>query len=117
MTEATVIAATGGAIRCAVWLDSGADSCAFPISFAALLGLDVLKLPMALTAGVGSSLNNTYYAWLDIDLGRGIRFRSFAGFTDGLEKHGIGLLGQEGFFEFYNVRLSHKERKFTIETT
>ena len=44
-------------------------------------------------------------------------FNSYVGFTDGLERQGIGLLGQSGFFEYYNVHFLHKERKFTIETT
>jgi hypothetical protein len=34
--------------------DSGAEHCIFPLSFAAALGLDQLKMPVQTTCGVGS---------------------------------------------------------------
>ena len=114
---ATITASTGRHQRCFVCLDTGADSCVFPLSFAKLLGLDILSMPKQMTGGVGSVANSTYYADLTIDLGRGIQFRSQAGFLDGLEAQGVGLLGQNGFFEYYNVAFYHQQKKFTIETT
>lgn len=103
--------------RCAVVLDSGADHCVFPASFAAVLGIDLLQLRKNLTGGVGTSANTTYYTDLFIDLGSGIEFKSYVAFTAGMDLHGLGLLGQAGFFEYYNVAFFHKLRKFTIETT
>jgi hypothetical protein len=112
---ATITGSTGSHVRCFVCLDTGADACVFPLSFAKLLGLDILKMPRQMTGGVGSVANSTYYDTLTIDLGPGLRFQTLAGFLDGLEAQGIGLLGQSGFFEFYNVAFSHKQKKFTIE--
>ena len=73
-------------------------------------------MPKNLTVGVGSSANTTYYGDLEIDLGYGIRFRSYVGFTSGLDQVGYGLLGQAGFFEYYKVHFHHRERRFCIET-
>ena len=103
-------------MRCLVCPDTGADYCVFPASFAALLGLDILRMPKNLTSGVGSTANVTYYDSLDIDLGRGIQFHSYVGFTAGMEVHGIGLLGQTGFFDYYNVSFFRSQHRFTIET-
>jgi hypothetical protein len=96
--------------------DSGADACLFPLSLAILLKLDVLNLPKALTGGVGSQANVTYYDTITVDLGNGIAFSSYAGFTQGLDPIGLGLLGQAGFFEYFRVEFQHKQKLFTIET-
>jgi hypothetical protein len=95
--------------------DTGADVCIFPLSIAAALQLDVLNLPTEKISGVGNSGNTTYFDEVEIDCGFGIRFRTFAGFTSGLESQGTGLLGQRDFFENYNVVFSHKMRVFAIE--
>jgi hypothetical protein len=104
-------------MRCVVCLDSGADSCVFPALFATALGIDLLTLKRNVTGGVGSSGNVTYYTDLEISLGSGIQFKSNVGFTAALDAQGMGLLGQTGFFEFYNVTFLQKQRKFVIETT
>jgi len=85
------------------------------MSVALLLGLDVLSLPRAFTGGVGSQANLTVYEMVKIDLGDGIVFSARAGFTAGLEALGLGLLGQDGFFENYNCEFRHKDKIFTIE--
>ena len=97
--------------------DSGADACLFPMSLAILLKLDVLGLPKALTGGVGSSANVTYYDTITLDLGHGIEFSAYVGFTAGMDNLGFGLLGQEGFFDKYNVEFLHQQKRFTIEPT
>jgi hypothetical protein len=102
--------------RSLVLLDTGADSCVFPAAFAAFLGIDLFALKKNVTAGVGSSGNVTYYTDLEISLGRGIQFRSYVGFTDALDRLGMGLLGQSGFFDYYNVCFYQSQRRFTIET-
>ncbi len=96
--------------------DSGADACLFPLSLAILLKLDVLKLPKALTGGVGSQANVTYYDTIMIDLGEGVAFSAFSGFTQGMDSIGLGLLGQAGFFEQFRVEFLHKQKVFTIES-
>jgi hypothetical protein len=103
-------------LRCVVCLDSGADHCLFPAIFASTLGIDLLRLKKHLTSGVGSSSNPTYYADLQVTLDRGIQFTSYVGFTPALDPQGIGLLGQFGFFDTYNVHFQLKQSKFMIDT-
>ena len=112
---ATITASNGQSIRCVVLPDSGADSCLFPLSLAIMLKLDVLRLPKALTIGVGSQSNTTYYDKLSIDLGQGIAFEAYVGFTQGLDSVGMGLLGQNGFFDSYHVEFRHADKVFTVE--
>jgi hypothetical protein len=95
---ATLTAENGESLRCVVLLDTGADSCVFPLVMAIALKLDVLSLPKAMTGGVGTSTNVTYYTNLTIDIGNGIAFKAYSGFTEGMNAQGIGLLGQAGFF-------------------
>jgi hypothetical protein len=113
---ATVTASTGVTLRCLVLPDSGADACLFPLSLAILLKIDVLKLPKATTGGVGSQGNITYYDTLTIDIGNGIAFSAYVGFTQGLDITGFGLLGQSGFFENYKVEFLHKQKIFNVES-
>jgi len=88
----------------------------FPLSLAILLKLDVLKLPKALTGGVGSSANTTYYDTITIDLGSGIAFSAYTGYTQEMDQMGLGLLGQDGFFECYKVEFLLSKKVFTIES-
>lgn len=93
------------------------------LSFASLIGLDPLQMPMQMTGGVGSMANATYYADIEIQLRIAgpngpipvISFRTYAGFTPGLEAQGIGLLGQVGFFENYCATFDHPNKLFHIE--
>jgi hypothetical protein len=96
---ATITATNGHSLRCIVLPDSGADACLFPLSLAIMLKLDVLLLPKSLTMGVGSQANPTYYDKLLIDMGKGIVFTAYVGFTQGMDSVGMGLLGQDGFFD------------------
>ena len=69
-----------------------------------------------LTGGVGSFGNVTYYDTLEIDVGNGLSFSSYVGFTQGLESQGMGLLGQAGFFETFIVGFDYMTRTFQLET-
>jgi len=117
LTVATVTSSTGHSIRFLVLADSGADACLFPLSVAFLLKIDVARLPKTMTGGVGSNSNVTYYDTVQIDLGEGIVFDAYAGFTEGLNSAGMALLGQDGFFEHFNVEFLHRQRIFTVEAS
>lgn len=122
--------ANGRHFNCFADVDSGADKCAFPVSFASQLGLNVLANPrVSFTSGVGSSQVPIHY-WnirmlipflsppqpgaqptittLSID--------ADVGFTTGLEAQGMGLLGQDGFFDRVIVVFDHAHGLFHVET-
>ena len=122
MMIAHIVGPNGQAQTCVVCLDTGADSCIFPLSFAAMVGLDPLQMKMHMTGGCGSAANPTYYADVEIQLRYSINgvastisFTTYAGFTPGMEAQGIGLLGQTGFFENFATTFHHKARTFTID--
>jgi hypothetical protein len=96
--------------------DSGADACLFPLSLAIHLKLDILSLPKGLTGGVGSRGNTTYWDTISVDLGHGIAFSVYTGFTKGMDEMGLGLLGQDGFFEHFRVEFLLSEKIFIIES-
>jgi hypothetical protein len=73
-------------------------------------------MPQGITAGVGAELNTTYWATVTVDLGNGIVFDTYAGFTQGMDRMGLGLLGQRDFFERFRVEFDLSKRVFTIET-
>jgi hypothetical protein len=119
-------AENGNTFQCVADVDSGADSCVFPASFAGALGLDLLQMKQHTTGGVGNTGNITHYAELTIEVGTWeqngswsfnpeLKFKAYTGFTAGLEDQGIGLLGECDFFERYVVTLDHKSRLFHIE--
>jgi len=117
LIRATITASNGNSLPWLVMPDSGADACLLPVSLASLLKLDVLRLPKDLTGGVGSSANVTYYDTVTLNLGSGLEFKAYAGFTAGMDNVGFGLLGQNGFFDKYNVEFLHRQKRFTIEAT
>jgi len=96
--------------------DSGADACVFSLRMARSLKLNLALLPRSTTSGLGSAGNVTYYATITVDIGNGLRFETNAGFTQGMDNLAIGLLGQQGFFENYNVEFRHRDRIFSVES-
>jgi hypothetical protein len=108
-------AQNGKRLQCIAWPDSGADHCVFPLSYAIALGLDPLIMKSQNTTGVGNTGNVTHYGEISIEVNHGIVFDVTAGFTDGLEALGLGLLGQTGFFSRYSVIFEHSTSQFHID--
>ena len=80
-----------------------------------MLGLNLATLATSTATGVGSAANLTYFDTLTIDLGNGVIFQTRVGFTEGMDQAGFGLLGQQGFFENYEVKFRHRAKVFVIE--
>jgi len=78
------------------------------------LGLDPLAAPVDMTSGLGSTSVPTHYCNITIDLGV-IQFEVYAGFTMGMDQHGIGLLGQAGFFERFKISFDLPNGLYSIE--
>jgi len=92
-------------VACYAIVDSGADNCVFPLPFVQPLGLNPLLASAESTCGVGSYAVPTYFWDIVVHLhGTSISFPVRAGFTDGLNRIGLGLLGQDGYFNRFGVR-------------
>jgi hypothetical protein len=108
---------TGGRrLSCHAIADSGSDHCVFPSQFLPLLNLGLRSAPMEKIAGVASTSVPTHFFNVEIDLQGIFRFPVYAGFTSGLDDIGLGLLGQSGFFDRFNVHFKLAERIYEIET-
>ena len=101
-------------LSCYAIVDTGADYCVFPRSFLQPLGLNALQGPTEMTQGIGGSVP-THFFGISIDIGGHFQFPVFAGFTAGLDALGLGLLGQVGFFDRFNVTFKHSEGIYLIE--
>ena len=103
-------------VNCTTCLDTGADDCVFPLPVAGLIGLDITSMPKGETVGVGGK-KDIYYANVRIEIplplgqGNSMVFRTRVGFVQGLD---IGLLGQVGFFDRFDVSFSQRCGIFTI---
>jgi len=105
---------TGTRLSCTVCVDSGADQCIFPLSYALSLGLNPTTMTQQLTSGLGSEGNVTFYEEIEIAVGKRVALAR-AGFTEGLEIIGLGLLGQTGFFDQFTVTFDHRAGVFHVE--
>jgi hypothetical protein len=68
-----------------------------------------------ITSGVGSTNVPTHYCTVMLDLGV-VNFHVYAGFTAGMDQFGIGLLGQDGFFDKFKITFDHTLGLYTLET-
>ena len=106
-------------VDCTACLDTGADHCVFPLSFADQLGLDPAQMPRAQTGGV-TGRGDVFYS--DARIFIPLENHMFAvaarvGFMAGLDALGMGLLGQTGFFDSCTVVFDQARDTFTINVS
>lgn len=92
-------------------IDTGADFCIFPIELANNLGIDIKKHRIIYFSGVGGDPIKGFIVEVilgigEIDLLTKIVF-SEAGITR--------VLGQRGFFDHFDVKLSYKNQSIEIQ--
>ncbi len=103
-------------LTCYGIVDSGADYCVFPLSFALVLGLNPQTATQSdRSSGLGSYNIPTYFWPVNIDLAGITQFPVYAGFTEGLNHWGVGLLGQKGFFDRFSVCFILSQGIFELE--
>lgn len=93
-------------------IDSGADFCIFNKELAKLLGISLSaeKVPFV---GIGKSMVEGYWGEVQLRIGDEM-YPTNVIFAD-ISDFGHGILGQKGFFDHFDVRLSYKRQ--TIELT
>jgi hypothetical protein len=102
---------------CYALVDSGADDCVFPASYAARVGLDIAQGKKYPFAGVGSQ-QVAYFFDIEIALpGTPIKYAVPVGFTSALDRSpfGYGLLGQNGFFDRFKISFDRAHGVFTLD--
>ena len=114
MLHGKVSVQQGQGVLCRLCLDTGADRCTFPLSFAGRLGLNQAAMPEGVNRG-STGTSPVYYAEVDIEipyLHNGRRYRwnlkTVAGFVAGMDAQGFGVLGQIGFFDEFCVTFNQR---------
>jgi len=103
-------------------VDSGADSCIFPASLAAQLGIPIPNSNASVFSGTSDAPQIAYYENINVAVWDHkkkdfpIKFDLYAGFCSTLEHVGLGLLGQAGFFSRFLLHFDHANQFFDIET-
>ena len=80
-----------------------------------LLGIEPSSASLDRTSGVASTNVPAYFSNIVLDF-KLFQLPVYAGFTVGLDHLGIGLLGQNGFFENLRVAFDYPEGIFVVET-
>lgn len=89
-------------VRVEALIDSGADFCVFHSEIAEILRIPWKKGDAHKFIGVTGENGYVYFHSLKLKIGKWIKTIQ-AGFTDDLSEQSYGILGQEDFFEFFNV--------------
>lgn len=96
-------------------LDSGADYNIFPSSIGRALGLDVKSVKEMEIGGIvaGEPLVG-YVHQIEIEVIIGEKIKTLVVFADNISPDGYGVLGQLGFFNFYNVKFMYSLKRVRI---
>lgn len=89
-------------------IDSGADYCIFSIDLASLLGIKLSSKNKVSFVGVGQERINGYWSSLSLKVGE-VSYQCKVIFAE-ISEFGHGILGQKGFFDHFDVRLSYKDK-------
>ncbi|MDP2860868.1 MAG: hypothetical protein Q8N98_04110 [bacterium] len=84
-------------------LDSGADFCIFHAEIGEYLGIPVLDGKKEFFGGVTSGNAVAFVHKVNLTIGGNSYPEISIGFSFDIAPHGYGILGQEGFFNFFRV--------------
>lgn len=96
-------------------IDSGADHCIFSLEIAKELGLKLSAKDKVEFIGIGKDRVKGYWGKIDIKIG-GLAYTEEVIFAE-ISDFGHGILGQQGFFDHFDVKLSYQKQKIEIEPT
>lgn len=95
-----------------VLIDSGADYCIFNIELAKALGIKLTKKRTNFR-GVGKDKVKGFWGKVEIKIGNQ-NYQIKAIFAE-ISQFGHGILGQQGFFDHFDVKLSYQKQVVEIE--
>lgn len=94
-------------------IDSGADHCIFSLEIAKELGLKFSSKDRTKFISIGREEVNGYWGEIDIKIGN-VLYPVDVIFAE-ISDFGHGILGQQGFFDHFDVKLSYKKQRIEIE--
>ncbi|MBI4092288.1 MAG: retropepsin-like domain-containing protein [Candidatus Levybacteria bacterium] len=95
-------------------IDSGADNCIFSLDIADLLHIKPKTKDKTQFIGVGKDTVNGYFSTIELRIGD-IFYQTKVIFAD-MSDFGHGILGQKGFFDHFDVKLSYNKQIIEIDS-
>lgn len=92
-------------------IDTGADFCIFPIELAGILGIEFKKDATIYFSGVGAEPMKGYIADVLLTIGK----EGMSTQVVFAEICSIRILGQRGFFDQFDVKLSYQKKTIEID--
>ncbi|MFA4890035.1 MAG: retropepsin-like aspartic protease [Candidatus Paceibacterota bacterium] len=97
-------------------IDSGADYCIFNIQIATLMGFDLSNSPIKPTIGIGGNESMPTYFLDDVEIKIENIDRKVKIPVCFIDSDSVGLLlGQNGFFDSFNVKFMKKHDTFEVD--
>lgn len=93
-------------------IDSGADNCIFSLEIADLLQIKLRPKDKIQFIGVGKDKVSGYRSNIDLRIGD-ISYEAEVIFAE-ISDFGHGILGQKGFFDHFDVKLSYNKQLIEI---
>lgn len=97
-----------------VLIDSGADYCIFHAHIGELIGLDIKSGKILTFYGTSGSPQKAYFHKIKFKIG-GLNHECLAGFSYEMEKLAYGILGQDGFFDKWNVKFEYQKENIELK--
>lgn len=97
-----------------VLIDSGADNNFIDDEIAEILGIDVSKGKKMPFSGATGTQKMSYLHPLVIEVG-GHRYETNVAFARGIAKQGYSMMGQIGFFDFFDIKFNKQKGVIEIK--
>ena len=101
-------------VRYLAIIDSGADCCIFHAGIGEVLGLAIDSGKLLNFNGISGQKLTAHFHDIEIEVG-GHKFDCYAGFSRDIENMPYGLLGQEGFFNLFNVIFDYRKERIELK--
>ena len=98
-------------------IDSGADNCIFDKDIADFMDINLEDGALVKTGGLSGFSNVYYFDNIYINVG-GYEIKTRAGFIDGNLVDGkiAGILGRQGFFDYFKVCIDEKRKEIELKS-
>lgn len=94
-------------------IDSGSDYCIFTLDIAYKLGINLLNENKVIFMGVGKEKIKGFWGEVELRIADKT-YETKVIFAD-INDVGYGILGQQGFFDHFDVKLSYRKQIIEIE--
>lgn len=102
-------------ILCSALIDSGADYSIFSLDMADALGIKLKLRDKVKFIGVGRESIKGFWGKIEIIIGD-TKYEIHAIFAE-ISEFGHGILGQKGFFDHFDVKLSYQKQIIEVESS